>query len=398
MQIADLRFLVAEDNEFQRRWLAVMLTNLGARHIAEAVDGRSALTIIQDRNQPIDISFIDLNMPGMDGMELIRHMSKEAHPSSIILASALAPSLVFSVQTMSKAYGVNLLGAIEKPATPESLLALINLYQPSPANQPSAASPLAFTFADMQRGLKNNEFEPLFQPKVEFATGQIKGAEAFARWRHPQHGWVAPAAFIDLLEENGEMDALAWIIIEKSVAACRSWHAQGFPISVSINISPSSLAKSGFSERVIAYVAQQALKPEYILFEVTESAAITNVPHFLENLVRLRMKGFGLSVDDYGTGHSSMQELMRIPFSELKIDRSFVVGASQNQSLELVLKLSLELCRKLDRHSVAVGVETRQDWDLLLGMGCDYAQGYYIAKPMESDALPAWMKEWSEFF
>ncbi|OGQ58746.1 MAG: hypothetical protein A3J24_01780 [Deltaproteobacteria bacterium RIFCSPLOWO2_02_FULL_53_8] len=398
MQIADLRFLVAEDDEFQRHWLVIMLTNLGAKHIVEAVDGRAALAIFQNKDQPIDISFIDLNMPGMDGMELIRHMSKEEHPSSIILASALAPSLVFSVQTMSKAYGVNLLGAIEKPATPETLLALINLYQsPHAKREPQTIVP-AFTLADIQLGLKNKEFEPLFQPIVEFATGQIKGAEAFARWKHPHHGWVLPAAFIPLLEKNGEMDALDWLIIEKSIVACRNWHEQGYPISVSINLSPSSLSDPDFAEKIIAYTSLQTLESKYAVFEVTELATTTSLPCFLENLVRLRMNGFGLSVDDYGLGHSSMQELMRIPFSELKIDRSFVVGASQNQSLELVLSMSLELCRKLDRHSVAVGVETRQDWDLLLKRGCTYAQGYYIAKPMENDALPEWMKEWSEFF
>jgi EAL domain-containing protein (putative c-di-GMP-specific phosphodiesterase class I)/ActR/RegA family two-component response regulator len=398
MQIADLRFLVAEDNEFQRRWLTVMLTNLGAKHVIEVSNGYTALDALRNKNQAIDISFIDLNMPGMDGMELIRHMSNEEHPSSIILASAMAPSLVFSVQTMSKAYGVNLLGAIEKPATPETLLALINLHQPQQAAPLLRAADLHFTIDEITEGLRKGEFEPLFQPKVEFATGHVKGAEAFARWRHPQHGMVPPAVFMPVLEAHGETEALAWAVIEQSVAACRKWNAQGFAIPVSINLAPSCLMQPDLAERIIDYIAKQGVPPEHIAFEITESAVQTVAPPFLENLVRLRMKGFGLTVDDYGTGHSSMQELLRIPFSELKIDRSFVVGASQNQSLEAILDVSLELCRKLDRQSVAVGVETRQDWDLLLNLGCICAQGYYIAKPMEGDALPAWMKEWAEFF
>jgi EAL domain-containing protein (putative c-di-GMP-specific phosphodiesterase class I) len=398
MQIADMRFLVAEDNEFQRRWLTVMLTNLGAKHITEADDGLTALNILRDKSQPIDISFIDLNMPGMDGMELIRHMSNEEHPSSIILASALAPALVFSVQTMSKAYGVNLLGAIEKPATPETLRSLIDLHKPTQIKLLSANADLRFTIEEIREGLGNRQFEPLFQPKVEFATGHVKGAEAFVRWRHPDHGLLLPQSFMQTIEENGDMDALTWTVIEQSIVACSNWHQQGFPISVSINLAASCVTQADFAEKVIEYVARRDLKPEHIVFEVTESAAHICAPNFLENLVRLRMKGFGLSVDDYGTGHSSMQELVRLPFSELKIDRSFVVGASRDQSLEAVLGVSLDLCRKLDRQSVAVGIETRQDWDLLLSLGCSCAQGYYVAKPMEGDALPAWMKEWAEFF
>jgi EAL domain-containing protein (putative c-di-GMP-specific phosphodiesterase class I)/ActR/RegA family two-component response regulator len=398
MQIAELRFLVAEDNEFQRRWLAVMLTNLGAKHVTEATDGRQALSILRDKSQAIDISFIDLNMPGMDGMELIRHMSNEEHPSSIILASAMAPSLVFSVQTMSKAYGVNLLGAIEKPATPETLRKLIDLHQPQQSKPPLRAAGVSFSADEIKNALNSGQFEPLFQPTVEFATGHVRSAEAFARWRHPQHGVLQPAAFMQAIEAHGQTETLAWAVIKQSVAACRGWQAQGFAIPVSVNLAPSCLTQPDFAERVIDYAVQQDIRPEQLAFEITESAAQSAAPHFLENLVRLRMKGFGLSVDDYGTGHSSMQELLRVPFSELKIDRSFVVGASQNQSLEAVLEVSLDLCRKLERQSVAVGVETRQDWDLLLNLGCTCAQGYYIAKPMEGEALPAWMKEWAEFF
>jgi EAL domain-containing protein (putative c-di-GMP-specific phosphodiesterase class I)/CheY-like chemotaxis protein len=398
MQVSDLNFLIAEDDDFQRRWLVIMLSNLGAKNITEVPDGLTALKVLQDPTNRIDISFIDLNMRGMDGMELIRRLAKENNQTSIILASALDSSLLFSVETMSKAYGINLLGTVAKPATPEALLESIKLYKAPEARQKNIAPTATFTFAEIQQGLRNKELEPYFQPKVELATGQVKGFEAFARWRHPQYGLVFPNAFIPVLEENGEMDTLAWTIIERSVEACRTWHKHGFLIPVSINISTSSLASPGFAEKISEYISQQGLEEQYVVFEVTESAALTNMPYFLENLARLRMKGFGLSVDDYGTGHASMQELMRIPFTELKIDRSFVAGASQNQALELVLSSSMELCRKLNRLSVAVGVETQQDWDFLRKLGCLYAQGYYIAKPMEAETVPLWMQEWSHFF
>ena len=398
MQIANMKFLVAEDDDFQRRWLMIMLTNLGVTDITEVADGNAALKVLQDKSKHIDVSVIDLNMPGMDGIELVRHIAKENHPGAIILASALDRSLLFSVETMSKAYGVDLLGTIEKPATPEGLLELLKQYKPRTDPHEKKAKVNDFTFADIQRALRDREFEPLFQPKVALATGQVKGAEAFTRWNHPEYGIVGPSSFIPALEKMGEMSAFSWIVIERSVEACIEWHKKGHRISVSINLSPSCLSLPDFSEKLIEYVATKDVEPEFIVIEVTESAAITDGPYFLENLARLRMKGFGISVDDYGTGHSSLQQLLHIPFSELKIDRSFVAGASTNEALELVLSASLDVCRKLNKQSVAVGVETQQDWDFLNKLGCTYAQGYYVAKPMDGDILPTWMDEWSQFF
>jgi EAL domain-containing protein (putative c-di-GMP-specific phosphodiesterase class I)/ActR/RegA family two-component response regulator len=397
--IAELNFLIVEDDAFQRRWLTVMLTNLGAQNIAEAENGHAALHLFQDNARPIDISLIDLHMPDMDGIELVRHLAKNNAQSSVILTSALGSSLLFSVETMSKAYGIDLLGAFEKPATPELLAELIGKYRP-PQLRSSAlddACP-AFTLEEIQHGLQAEQFEPFFQPKVNLATGKVTAVEAFARWRHPQYGIVLPATFIPVLEASSHMESLTWVIIERSVAACRAWHAQGLMLSVSINLSATALAEPGLAEKILGYIAQHGIETQYITFEITELIAMTDAPVCLENLARLRMKGFGLSVDDYGIGHSNMQQLLRIPFLDLKIDRSFVAGASRNKAMRIVLRSSLELAHKLQRNSVAVGVETREDWDLLRDMGCTYAQGHYIARPMECEAVPAWLEEWSQFF
>lgn len=396
--VADLRFLVVEDDEFQRRWLCAVLANLGAGEIAETDNGVAALEILKDKSKHIDIAFVDLKLPGMDGLELIRHIATENHRVAVVPISALESSLLFSAETMSRAYGVDTLGAIEKPATPETVQGLIDMYLASHAKRKANGVAPEFSFSELQQALRSREFEPLFQPKVELATGQMKGVEAFVRWRHPEYGLLAPTPFLPMLEKNGEMDALAWIVIEKSLAAWRAWCEQGLFTAISINLSPSTLARPGMANRIINYVTQQGADPSNLIVGVTDSVTATNVPYFLENLVRLRMHGFGLSVDDYGIGHTSMQELMHIPFTELKIDRSFITGAAQNQALEMVLSSSLEICQRLNRHSVVVGVETQQDWDFLHQLGCTYAQGYYIAKPMETEAVPAWAQEWAQFF
>jgi EAL domain-containing protein (putative c-di-GMP-specific phosphodiesterase class I) len=397
MALADLTYLVVEDNDFQRRWLTAMLDNLGATKILEASNGVEALRLLQDRGQGIDICFIDLKLPEMDGLELIRHMARSENPVSIVLASALDPALVFSVETMSHAYGVNLLGTVIKPATPEGLLALIAKHVP-PQLRPAKAAGPQLALDDILLGLEQDQILPYFQPKVEIATGWVKSVEAFARWQHPQLGLLSAAAFVPMLEENGLADKLAWIIIEKSLAACRWLAEQNHATSVSINLSSVPLAEVEFAERFVERAASYGVAPKSVIAEITESASKSDTPAFLENLARLRMKGFMLAVDDYGTGDASMQHHLRVPFSELKIDRSFVAGASQNQALQMALSSSLELAQKLNRESTGVGVETRQDWDLLQKLGCTNAQGYFIAKPMELKALPAWMDEWAQFF
>ncbi|HYC42233.1 MAG TPA: EAL domain-containing response regulator [Noviherbaspirillum sp.] len=395
--IADLRFLIAEDDEFQRHWLGVMLQKLGAHHIVEAGNGKEALDILQAKDAHIDISFIDLNMPKMDGIELVRHLANNECQTAIVLTSALGSALLLSVETMSQAYGVNLLGTFEKPATPEILQKLVESYQP-PAVRKARTSLPVFTLQEIRDGITAGQFEPFFQPKVELATGKVKAVEAFVRWRHPQHGIVTPPAFIPVLEASGHMEDLTWLVVERAVGACRGWHDKGLMLSVSINLSATSLAEPGLAERILSHIGQHNIDPQYLTIEITELMAMTDVPVCLENLARLRMKGFGLSIDDYGTAHSNVQQLLRIPFLDLKIDRSFVAGASQNKQMHIALSSCLELARKLRRNSVAVGVETREDWDLLRDLGCTYAQGYYIAKPMERDAIPGWIEEWSQFF
>jgi EAL domain-containing protein (putative c-di-GMP-specific phosphodiesterase class I) len=205
---------------------------------------------------------------------------------------------------------------------------------------------------------------------------------------------VAPYAFIPAMEDAGLIDDLTWVILEKSAECCRKCAGRGLKLTVSVNLSLKSLGQPGLAERITELVAAQQLDPRSIILEITESAAMTDVGKALENLTRLRMKHFELSIDDYGTGYSSMQQLSRIPFSELKIDQSFVFGALEKESSKVILSSSLDMARKLGLKVVAEGVETRAHWDLLQTLGCDIAQGYFIAKPMDAVAFEAWALEW----
>jgi EAL domain-containing protein (putative c-di-GMP-specific phosphodiesterase class I) len=375
-----------------------MLGNLGATQVTEVPDGHTALRCFQDSFTPtVNVAIIDLALPGMDGLELIRTLAAMNCRARLIVVGAQANNLMFSVETMAQAYGFELLGTMSKPVTAHKLEALLQNYVPPapPASRPKSPS---FSFSEVGIGLQARQFEPFFQPKIELETGQVKGLETFARWRHPEHGVLGPASFIDALEQNNRIDFLDWSMIEQSVEQCRRFHDQGLPISISINLAPETLAHPAFMQQIAACVGRHRVMPDYVTFEMPESSVLTNDPSFLERLVRLRMAGFGLAIDDYGTGRSNLQLLARIPFSELKIDRSFVDGASKKRALGTVLSSCLGLARSLDRMSVAVGVETKQDWDFLQGLGCTYAQGYHIAKPMEASAFPGWLEDWRQFF
>ncbi|ALK97659.1 oxygen sensor protein [Massilia sp. WF1] len=396
--LQNLHFLVAEAEPVQRRALIEALGQLGASRVTDVPDGPTALRTLQAGFTPkIDVAVVDLALGGMDGLELLRAIAALKSSVRLIVIGAQPAGVLFSVETLAQAYGVDLLGTVAKPVTSAKLKAVLDNFQP-PARPRAGASSPAFSFAEVGVGLQQRQFEPFFQPKIELATGQVKGLETFARWRHPEHGVLGPAAFIDALEQNNRIDFLDWTMIELSVERCRQYHDQGIPISISLNLAAETLANPNFIRQVQSCMKRHGVLPDYLSFEITESSILKFDVDFIERLVRLRMMGFGLAIDDYGTGRSNLQLLARIPFSELKIDRSFVDGASKKRPLGTVLKSCLGLAHSLDRMSVAVGVETRQDWDFLQGLGCTYAQGYHIANPMEASAFPGWLEDWRHFF
>jgi EAL domain-containing protein (putative c-di-GMP-specific phosphodiesterase class I)/ActR/RegA family two-component response regulator len=394
MDLSSLRFLIVEDDELQREALAVLLEGLDVRHIQAAGDGRAGLEAFTTAETPIDVIISDLQMPGMDGIEFIRHLGESGQAVSIVLVSAADPAVLAAVDNVAQAYGISLLGTLHKPVSSEDLHALLLNYRPPAQAQPRMPGPQVLV-DDVVRALAEGEFVPYFQPKVELHGGAIRGFEAMARWHREGQGLVAPDVFIPLMEEHALIGELTMAMLRQSAAALRGWQQGGASFCLSLNISVKSLARLQFAEQLLAVVREEGLRPADLILEVTESATVTvELGAVLENLTRLRLQGFGLSLDDYGTGYSSLQQLSRVPFTELKIDQSFVRNAARNASRLAILHSSFETARRMKIVSVAEGIETIDDWILLRGLGCDLGQGYFISKPIPAASVSGWALQW----
>ena len=220
------------------------------------------------------------------------------------------------------------------------------------------------------------------------------GFEALVRWRHADRGTIGPDQFIPMAEASGRIDRLTEAVTTRAMSQTRQWHDQGMEVTVAINLSALSLDEEDLADRIQAICRATGARQDAITFEVTETAAMANPLHGLDILTRLRIKGFKLSIDDFGTGYSSLVQLHRLPFSELKIDRSFVAECDRSSEARMIVKTMVDLGHNLDMTVVGEGVESEAVARILTDMGCDSGQGYAIARPMEAEQVPYWLAHW----
>ena len=395
MSLAGLRVMLVEDHGFQRRLGLRLLSDLGIAELTEAADGFQALELLRGADTPPDVVLVDLDMPGMDGIEFIGHVAQERLARSIAVVSAMDPALLHTVQVMAKASGLRVLGAVEKPLSPGKLTHVLSMFEAGPGPVGEAAS-VEVTLDQVRDALAGNQIQPYFQPQAEFSNGKIVGVEALARWRLPDGSMVPPAVFIPLVESSGLIDDLTTHMLSASCRWWQEWKRAGLDLRISVNVSAHNLVGPEVADRYERIVNEHGLSPEYLILEITESSVMSDTARGLGMLARLRLKGFGLSVDDFGTGYSSLAQLSQIPFTELKIDQGFVGGSPDQPRKRAVIEASLDLARKLEISVVAEGVETMEEWQLLAQLGCDYAQGHLISRPVAGDELPAAIQRWRE--
>jgi diguanylate cyclase (GGDEF)-like protein len=244
---------------------------------------------------------------------------------------------------------------------------------------------------EMRSAIDAGRIVAYFQPKADMATGHIIGAEALARWPHPQRGLVMPDEFIHVAEQSGLITEITMLVLDQALDQCRRWHDAGLELTVAVNLAFRSLIDCDLARDVDAALARHRLPASALTLEITESTIMADPQRSLEALERLAAMGVTLSVDDFGTGYSSLAYLQRLPVHEVKVDRSFVRQLSTDSAAATIVRSIIDLGHNLGLDVVAEGVEDRRCWDLLRTLGCNSAQGYFLSKPIPGALLTEWL-------
>ena len=387
------RVLVIDDEEEIAELFRDVLTIAGFA-VTAASRPAEIIALIDQSLACFDIVVLDLSMPGFDGVEVMRRLAARGCEARLVLVSGFDRKVLDGARELATRYGLSVGGCLEKPIRS---VALVDMLRRLPqTGQREAAPALALAPEDLARGLAAGELVVHYQPMVTLADGQWVGIEALARWQHPEQGLIGPQHFIPLAEASGLSSALTLTVLESVVADLRHVNGSlGFHGAVSVNLSPSALTDLRLPELIVERLQRHGDLGCRIRFEITETSVPANQTMALDILTRLRLAGYALSIDDFGTGHSTMDNLRRLPIQELKIDRGFVQEAESDSRARVIVESSAALARDLGLTVVAEGVETMAAWRWLKSIGVDIAQGYLIARPMPIVQLAGWHAAWT---
>ena len=396
LPLLGVQVLIVEDSVVQRAHAVTLATELGAARVWEAADGIEGLAILMQA-PGIDLVLSDLEMPHMDGVAFIGEMAARGFRPRLVIVSSQETEVLRAVRLMAETYGLLMPGVIAKPLERESLLGLLS---GAPVGGPRDSIPEGPaqrsdpSIEEIRRGLGAKEFLCFFQPQLTLKGGLFRGVEALVRWRHPKYGLLGPGAFLPQAEKEEDIIlGLTMRVLECVAEAWHAWHRRGLHLDVSINLSAKSLGDPGFADQLLVATRRHELPPKSIVFELTESASVAHIGHGLANLSRLRIWGFKLSIDDFGTGFATFEQLERIPFTELKIDQSItrlLPGAKRQMSMA---RRMIQLAQDLKLSVVAEGIESLEAWRAVRELGADAGQGYFMARPMPADQIPDWAKQ-----
>ena len=389
-----MRVLVIDDDPFARSLLARQLSELAIQEVELVDSGKAALSRLARGMPAFDALIVDLNMPGMDGVQFLRHLARQRFRGGLVLVSGEDADILRSVAKLASARRLRVAGTLHKPIALESLGQALGAVPTFAESTVMGDMRRTYDEQDLRKAIATGQLVNFYQPQVRMIDGAVAGVEALVRWQHPDDGLVFPSDFIPLVEQSGLSDELAGAVLAGALRAARQWRGAGLELRVSVNVAMDNLFALDLPEKVVNAAAEAGVPAECVVLEITESQVTRDLDRLLDVATRLRLKRVGLAIDDFGTGYSSLAQLRDVPFDELKLDRSFVHGASSNPQLQAILRATLDMARQLGLRTVAEGVEDREDWDNLRDMACDFAQGYLIARPMPAEAILNWSSDW----
>jgi len=384
---ATRRLLVVDDERIQRMIIARAVASIGyAADAAGTLEDAEALLA----TYRYDAVVLDLSLGESEGISLLQALRRGLSDPVLVFISRLDDRVRAASTRLALALGLRVAGAIQKPVSPAALRNLL-LDAPARGAVPRDSIGPRLTADDLAEALRRGDICAQFQPKVSLADGKVAGMEALARWTRQDQALISPEVFIPLAEARGLIVPLTFHVLRQGLMACKRWRAHHPACSVAVNISPLVLADPTLPEEIETILRETGLGPGALVAEITESTVIANPLVAAEVLTRLRIKGVSLSIDDFGTGYSSLLTLLRLPFSELKIDRSFVTHCDTDPEAWKIIRATLSMSRELGLTVVAEGIETAPVERMLREAGCDIGQGWHFARAMKEDDLTQWL-------
>ncbi len=388
--------VIVDDDQFQLKLLSHQLSMSGHESVIAFDDAQTALAHLKVKNQESTVLILDLNMHDIDSFEFLKQLQEIDFVGAILFISTKDEILIKAADKLAAAYGLEALGNLSKPLQAEQLQK--HLAELSAQRQKVLEEKKQYSYSSerLQQAVDQGELFNVYQPKVLLSTGELKGVEALVRWQHPEDGLIMPDKFIDLAENHNLIDTIARQVLRNALQDSKYWKDFGMNITMAVNISMYNLNTRDFINYLENELLESGVNPQNLILEVTESKLIKDYSLVLDMLTRLRIRQVNLSIDDFGTGDSSISQLRDIPFNELKIDKGFVHSACDDKALHGVFHGSMKMAKNLGMNTVAEGVENEADWSFLGNSGCDLAQGYFIGKPMKAKELADWREQWAD--
>jgi len=392
----DVSTIIVDDSKSIRVVLDAILNQLGVNNITHCGTGLEALKMINARPDHYELLFVDLSMPEMDGMELIRHLGNQGFKGSIVIISGMEIRVINLASEIARKHKVHLLGNIVKPIKVDELQHILTKFDYFTDHLNSAQTPISKE--ELERAISEGRIVPYYQPKIDSNTNEVHSVEVLARIDRPGDvDSILPMRFIKCAEENGLIDMLTFQLLTKSIKDYNEMlNVIDSSLTLAFNLSPVQLDDLDTPKKLDALFSQHDISPSQIVIEVTEEWALQS-SNQLETLNRLRMKGYGVSMDDFGTGFTNVTQLKSLPFSEIKIDRSFITNIHQDYFSQVIVNTLIDITKKYDCELVAEGVECHEEYQYLKSLNAKMIfQGYLISKPKPKDELIRWFHNWKK--
>ncbi|MEW6989893.1 EAL domain-containing protein [Colwelliaceae bacterium 6441] len=386
-----LHVLIIDDSQSILSYVSTVLEdNYGITNIYQATSATEAIQILRE-SKHFNLIFIDLNMPHMDGIQLISKIKELNYSGYIAIMSGIATRIISSVELIAKQYQLNYIGTLIKPLH-ESDFSKIFEKLGKTKTQPSSSESLKNY--EIIRAIKNDDLVVLYQPQVSLTDREFVGVEALCRLDHPRLGLVSPDRFINKAEESELILHITMAIFKKAFSDWQKWKKMGLNICLSINVSPTNLQQPEFADNIFTLIKQFGIPEEMLCIEVTENILAADHTLELSSLSRLNMHGIKIALDDFGKEYATIERLQKLPINYVKLDKSYFIEHSDSNHQLDVLNTTLALSEKLHVKTCAEGIESPEAMALATSFKCDIAQGYFISKPIKAKEVLPWSHRW----